>query len=1190
MVDVLSAGREQAAGREPPARRDPATTRDRPAARPVPNGPVPVEPPTMSVVLCCYTLDRWERVTSAVASLQRQSLPPHEILVVVDHCPPLAERARAELTGVRVIESDRLPGLSGARNAGTKAADGDVVAFLDDDATATSTWLQHLADEFADPEVIGVGGRTKPRWEVDRPRWFPSEFDWVVGCTHSGMPARATTVRNLIGANMSFRRWALLRLGGFRTDLGRRDGRPFGCEETEFCIRSAALGGRLVYQPAALVHHHISHDRQTWAYFRARCFAEGESKAAMTAVTGVRSGLSDERRYLLRTLPAGVTRSLLLPKDRTSPRRAAVMVAGSLETTTGYVRGRVALRAQRVADTVSRAAGAVGTSGLAALRLLLPLLIAVASWTNAVRDVTLTRMGDLGLVSVLPVTFWVAVAVLCVSVVVLIHRARAPEWVLGAYVATLIVVLHGTPALLYPSPRYAWTWKHVGIVDYVIRHNAVDPTIGNLGAYHDWPGFFTIAAVVTKGSGLQSALSFAGWAPPVVHLLYLPLLVALFRTLTRDRRRVWAAVLLFLLTDWVGQEYFSPQAFAYLLYLALLLICLRWLPVASARTAPRLRRLLEHRPALTRAPITDGGRRILLGVVVVLMGAIASSHQLTPFMAVSTLVLLLLARQVGPWWLPWLMAAISLVWVGVVARPFVADNLYWIVQSIGRPAGNTQTNFIDLSLVPPEQRVVAWADRALTAVTGLLAAVGWWRTRRAGRFESIPALLAIAPLPMVVANSYGGEMLFRVFLFALPGLVILAAAALYPCPVPVLSGDGSPSGGSSSGGSSSGDVRSGTTSSGVRRRRGLPTLVTGIGLSLALAGSFSLAYYGKERMNFFTPAEVAGSSWLYGHAPSGSFLVAPTADLPWGFTHYEAYQYLFLEELDPVDLKTFAADPEPRLVNLMRASRSPDDYLIVTRSTTVAAQYTGSLPQTLMPALDRALAASPDFSVAFRNADVVVYQLRDPSAAAPPTAVRTRGPASTRSELLAGLIPSPSPSPTPAASTVQKRATTQVRVPARTRSASVTPAPARTTNPPRTTVAPVATTRPPSTKPVSSPPPTSTSPVAGKPVSSSPVSSPPVSSPPVGSSPVGSSPVVSSPVGSAPSAPGSSAPVSVLPSSRPVPSSKSTPPSSPAPSSPAPSSPAPSGGRASSSSASSTSTSAGATSAATTPPTIGGQP
>jgi glucosyl-dolichyl phosphate glucuronosyltransferase len=218
------------------------------------------------------------------------------------------------------------------------------VAFLDDDAVASPDWLKFLADSYADPAVIGVGGHILPSWQEARPSWFPAEFNWVVGCAYRGMPGPGLPVRNLLGANASFRREAFELAGGFRHGIGRSaNKRPLGCEETEFCIRLSQRSPEtvLLFDNRAVVRHLVPADRCRFSYFRARCYAEGLSKAMVTASVGVGDGLASERRYTTRTLPAGAALAVgdLLRGDWSGLGRAGAIIVGLAATTTGYVVG-----------------------------------------------------------------------------------------------------------------------------------------------------------------------------------------------------------------------------------------------------------------------------------------------------------------------------------------------------------------------------------------------------------------------------------------------------------------------------------------------------------------------------------------------------------------------------------------------------------------------------------------------------------------------------------------------------------------------------------------------------------------------------------------------------------------------------------------------------------------------------------
>jgi glycosyltransferase involved in cell wall biosynthesis/GT2 family glycosyltransferase len=307
-------------------------------------------PVSISVVVCAFTTERLGVLSEAIESLRDQSMAPFEVVVVIDHNPELLEECRGSFPDAAVIANEEGQGLSGARNTGVARCRGDVVAFLDDDAFAAPDWLERLADAYRAPDVVGVGGTVSPRWEGgERPPWFPPEFDWVVGCTHSGMPARVEPVRNLVGANMSFRREALLEAGGFRRELGRVGTLPVGAEETDLCIRIGVSRSqaRILYDPSAAVEHLVPPARASFSYFRRRCAAEGRSKAVLARLVGSRSGLSAERAYVRRTLPLGALRGLgdAVRGDGAGLRRAAAIAWGLASTSWGYARARAAASA-----------------------------------------------------------------------------------------------------------------------------------------------------------------------------------------------------------------------------------------------------------------------------------------------------------------------------------------------------------------------------------------------------------------------------------------------------------------------------------------------------------------------------------------------------------------------------------------------------------------------------------------------------------------------------------------------------------------------------------------------------------------------------------------------------------------------------------------------------------------------------
>ncbi len=307
--------------------------------------------PTISVVICAYTEQRWDDVLAAVRSVDAQTRPALETILVVDHNPALLERIRAQITAVVVVENRGCQGLAGARNTGVEESKGDVVVFLDDDAAADADWVAHLLDAYRDGEVIGVGGGVVPAWKAPRPAWFPDEFLWVLGCSYTGLPRSRASVRNPIGASMSFRRTVFDAVGGFDTGTGRVGQDAAGCEETEFSIRATQVtpGARIVLEPSAVCWHAVPPERLTRRYFRRRCAAEGRSKAVVSTLTGADAALSSEQAYVRRTLPAGILRGLrdAVTGDVSGLARAWSIVEGTAVTAISYLLTRRRLRRRR---------------------------------------------------------------------------------------------------------------------------------------------------------------------------------------------------------------------------------------------------------------------------------------------------------------------------------------------------------------------------------------------------------------------------------------------------------------------------------------------------------------------------------------------------------------------------------------------------------------------------------------------------------------------------------------------------------------------------------------------------------------------------------------------------------------------------------------------------------------------------
>ncbi|PZF54990.1 glycosyltransferase family 2 protein [Curtobacterium sp. MCSS17_008] len=259
--------------------------------------PVPVRLPSTSVVLC--TRDRADQLAEALRSVLALDHPDLEV-VVVDNAPSDDATRRlvtAPGTDPRVrYVLEPVPGLSSARNAGVRAARGEVVAFTDDDVVVDRGWLRAVASGFARGEdVVCVSGLVASG-ELRTPaqRWFDERVTWSRNLVPRVFRlATPPTDRPLFpfsvgdygtGANFAMRREAVLALGGFDEALGVGTATGGG-EDIDMFARVVLGGAALVVEPSALVWHR---HRADVAALRTQAVGYGTGLGAWLTKTAMR--------------------------------------------------------------------------------------------------------------------------------------------------------------------------------------------------------------------------------------------------------------------------------------------------------------------------------------------------------------------------------------------------------------------------------------------------------------------------------------------------------------------------------------------------------------------------------------------------------------------------------------------------------------------------------------------------------------------------------------------------------------------------------------------------------------------------------------------------------------------------------------------------------------------------------------
>jgi hypothetical protein len=565
-------------------------------------------------------------------------------------------------------------------------------------------------------------------------------------------------------------------------------------------------------------------------------------------------------------------------------------------------------------------------------------------WGLALRTVQPTKMTDLGLVSVLPWTWFAALFVPAASFVRVLRRDDSPLWLLAGYPLGLTALFYATPAILYELPRYSWAWKHVGIVDFIQRTGRVNPHIDTLSVYHNWPGFFAFNAMLTDLTGLHSPLSYAAWAEVFFNVLTVASVMLLLRCLVTEVRSVVVGGWLFALGNWVGQGYWSPQGMNYLWYLLVIAILVRWFPaqqMLEASVDPPRGGLDPPVP-----PTTSPGQRAgLMAVVLLLLGCIVSTHQLTPFATVLTLATLVVFRRTDARALPLLTAVMMAAWLLYVAAPFTYSNMNGIVDAIGAVDRNVHGTLIGYGNVSPGLKAVSLTARGLTLALCALAGLGFLASLRRGRPNWTAVMLAAVPVILIAFSPYGSEILFRAYLFALPGLVFFAALLLWPPGVVA-----------------------------TWRR----SLVFGL-VSIGLMVGFGFAQYGNDRRYHFTEAEAAAADYIYDRAPLNSLLVEGSRNYPAQFENYDSFTYVPIDLEEPPERERIVNAPVRVLSEWMGDKRYNAAYVIITRSQEVETASTGGLPGGGLARVEKRLRNSPKFTRTYHNKDASVFVLaRDP--------------------------------------------------------------------------------------------------------------------------------------------------------------------------------------------------------------------
>jgi hypothetical protein len=527
----------------------------------------------------------------------------------------------------------------------------------------------------------------------------------------------------------------------------------------------------------------------------------------------------------------------------------------------------------------------------------------------ATRNGSMRGIGIYGLITALPIGWWLGImaVLLCLAASLAGEQPRLGQASIA--LVGFVILLHGAAPLLEPVARFPVSWVHAGFVQWTLEHGR---TLPQIDARASWPAFFDGGAMLTRLAGTANAQPFLLWFGLVLELLYLLPLAAIARAVRLDGRTTIIGLAVFSVCNWVGQDYFSPQAVNVLLFLVLIAVLLAFF--GSDRPSHRTQEIG------------------LLFCTLLIIAAIVISHQLTPGFATAAVAVLAIGRRIRARSLPILMLAATSVYVSYLAVPFWQNHLSQLLGGLGHVGSNVNQG-VGTRVHGSDAHVRVVGARILFAagVLGLGAIAAFIVLRRERGFWPLAAL-ALTPFPVTFLQGYGGEVVLRAYLFALPFVALLIAAA--------------------------------ATSMTWSRRAIVLAIVPVLPL-------FLIARYGNESFEAVTSDDLAAVNWVFDHGNIGSGIGVFNGFLPAAFEQVHQHTYFAVP--------TTVDDDAISHLRWATANNPNHLYIVVTGGQVAGGVANYDLPRDFATnAIDR-LMTMPEASVVFHRGDATVIEIGDPA-------------------------------------------------------------------------------------------------------------------------------------------------------------------------------------------------------------------
>jgi len=438
------------------------------------------------------------------------------------------------------------------------------------------------------------------------------------------------------------------------------------------------------------------------------------------------------------------------------------------------------------------------------------------SLVHAGQELTIRGFGDLGLITIMPITHLVAIAILTISFIITIMADKKSEKLLFIHIFILILYLFASATIIDsiiagPGSRMRWAYMNYGFADYVIRNDILNP---RLIWYHNWPVFIIYIALLNIVSSLSTATIINSF-PLFPNLLFLIPLYAIMKNLANSINQTWLSIWIFYIANWIGQDYLSPQCFAFFIYLVLSLILFKFF-------------LVYENQGLAFSRLSE-----ISAVIIILFASLAFGHMLTSIIFIDIFVTMYILKMHNRSPLLLLLSIILVSWISYGAILYFEKFFaYFISESLNFDLIFAR-NIGSRTHGSPGHILVTMIMLSYSALIFLMALIGYYISRiqniNINKNNAI-AIILISISFVAGLVSYGGEVVMRVYFFS---LILLAYLGSYL----------------------------------ILSKR---TFIIFMIFLIAIAPTLNIiSTYGNEKMQYISPGEIMGADFLYENADKG---------------------------------------------------------------------------------------------------------------------------------------------------------------------------------------------------------------------------------------------------------------------------------------------------------------------------------